>query len=59
MKKLTLQLDDLRVESFETVAEAEVRGTVHGRDDNTAGSVPSCCRTCDGDPTCFTGLCQC
>jgi hypothetical protein len=57
MKKLTLELDDLQVESFETVLEAEVRGTVRGRDDS--GSDPSCCRTCDGDPTCFTGLCQC
>jgi hypothetical protein len=30
MKKLTLEVDDLRVESFETHAGMEERGTVHG-----------------------------
>ncbi|HEX9936645.1 MAG TPA: pinensin family lanthipeptide, partial [Longimicrobium sp.] len=30
MKKLVLEVDDLRVESFETHAGMEERGTVHG-----------------------------
>jgi len=32
MRKLTLQLDALHVDSFETGARDERRGTVHGRD---------------------------
>lgn len=68
MKKITLDLDDLKVESFETTAEAsDAPGTVHGyitRDltlcdqctDSTCGSTcgGSCSPTCTNTcaPTC-------
>jgi hypothetical protein len=46
MKKLRLQLDDLRVDSFATrEAPTENVGTV-------AGHAPSNGRTCPGNPTC-------
>jgi hypothetical protein len=55
MKKLTLDLDDLKVESFETAGTSQ--GTVFGYD---PVSCPTCgqatCSTCQGqytcDPTC-------
>ncbi len=56
MKKLTLDLDLLAVESFATVAEkAEPRGTVHGADSEQPS--PRCtdfktCWTCIGEDTC-------
>ena len=34
MKKLNLHLEDLSVESFETAAAADGRGTVHGHGDS-------------------------
>ena len=43
MKKLTLEVDDLRVESFETHAEMEERGTVHGESLPTR---PLCSKYC-------------
>jgi hypothetical protein len=50
MKKLRLELDELRVESFETVAPARSRGTVRGQDatENTWCGQDSC------DGTCYT-----
>ena len=35
MKKLTLQLDDLSVESFETSTQEQLRGTVRGFGDSS------------------------
>lgn len=50
MKKLTLSLDALRVESFDTSAvRAERDGTVHGHD---GGCDCSCC--CGSNETCRT-----
>jgi hypothetical protein len=54
MDKLKLELDDLRVESFEADA---ARGGVRGQDERPTNSEPSICRTCDGDRTCFTINC--
>jgi hypothetical protein len=58
MKKLTLHLDDLAVESFDTSAVVKERGTVLGEElCSCAGSCPgqtceaTCAFTCD-DPTC-------
>jgi hypothetical protein len=72
MKKLTLNVDHLRVESFEPVAgRAEKRGTVRGMDQEyTAEETcrytcdascrtcydPSCAGTCRG-ATCAYGIC--
>ena len=50
MKKLTLDPETLRVETFEVKKEAEPRGTVHGR-----GS--SAYIACQFD--CFTGRANC
>jgi len=51
MKKLTLNLDDLKVESFETAGSQE--GTVFGYDPI---SCPTCnqptCSTCQGQASC-------
>ena len=52
MKKLTLQLDHLTVESFETSADAPARGTVRGFGDSTGCSYGSpnytgCDYTCE------------
>lgn len=53
MRKITLDLDALAVESFETAADAAERGTVvgHGPTDNGPN--------CDGSiaDACVTGLC--
>ncbi|MFL5540734.1 MAG: hypothetical protein ACJ8J0_17210 [Longimicrobiaceae bacterium] len=49
MDKLKLELDELRVESFEADA---ARGGIRGQDENPTNSEPSICRTCPGDPTC-------
>jgi hypothetical protein len=46
MKKLTLRLDDLQVETFATAGSTrEERGTVEGRNDCT-------CDCCETDATC-------
>lgn len=50
MNRLTLDVDDLRVETFDAdapAAEAAMSGP----------SEPSWCRTCDGDRTCYTINC--
>lgn len=59
MKKLTLDLESLAVESFDTAAGADARGTVHGREatdeyDSCACSLDhdTCKWTCDPD-RCF------
>ena len=59
MKKLSLHLDDLTVESFDTSAPAPARGTVQGHDH----SDPSNCDnsgfcSCNGYP-CDTYTCRC
>jgi hypothetical protein len=48
MKKLTLDLNSLKVQSFATAAAAPNRGTVHGEQQCTC---PTAC-TCPGCPTC-------
>lgn len=73
MKKLSLNLDELEVESFDTHDEQERRGTVLGRDDSEMGSgcdtndvccgantVGGACGTsgnCDDLSVCWGGLC--
>ena len=56
MKKLSLSLDGLRVESFDTVAGGGARGTVnaHGY---TEPDYPSCARTCGASPPPESMLC--
>ncbi|HEU0013399.1 MAG TPA: hypothetical protein VFQ45_06930 [Longimicrobium sp.] len=57
MKKLTLDLDDLRIESFRTTEqEAEERGTVHAHDQCgcsccCTGYTQPCQATCDTSPS--------
>jgi hypothetical protein len=47
MAKLTLELDALLVESFDTAdATAAERGTVHGQEGLFAASKPSCAVSC-------------
>ena len=48
MKKLTLDLNALEVQSFATAPAAPNRGTVHGEQQCTC---PTAC-TCPGCPTC-------
>ncbi len=56
MRKLTLDLERLDVQSFETVGEARAaRGTVRGHDQQTAHG-PRCGDTSIAD-ACVTGLC--
>ena len=48
MKKLSLKLDDLRVDTFQTSGDPERRGTVLGHAPTVNGHTcaPSCPRTC-------------
>jgi hypothetical protein len=47
MKKLSLQMDELRVETFETEAAArDARGTVRGNLDTASCPGVSCAPTC-------------
>jgi hypothetical protein len=48
MKKLSLKLDDLRVDTFQTCAEDGGRGTVAGHAPTVVGNTcaPSCPYTC-------------
>ena len=60
MKKLKLQLDGLRVESFETVKkERAERGTVRGHLDSTCATCPQCAAepyVVNGDPLYAPGI---
>lgn len=49
MKKLSLSLDDLEVDSFQTAGDGQGEGTVFGKEDCTCPTACSCpgCPTCD------------
>jgi len=49
MKKLRLDIEEIRVESFEVADEEPARGTVHGQQP-TVGETCSC--GCSGDDIC-------
>ena len=64
MKKLTLKLDDLRIDSFDTTAAPRAKGTVFGEQctcytDCTCPGCPTCDASCDGscDASC-NGTCD-
>jgi hypothetical protein len=66
MKKMTLSLDALQVESFDTAAGRPARGTVRGHDSDdmaTASNDISCdtCQTCDDSQcdSCWFNTCTC
>jgi hypothetical protein len=42
MKKLKLEIDALKVDSFTTDKKLEMRGTVHGRDETSCGEICTC-----------------
>ncbi|HSU17197.1 hypothetical protein [Longimicrobium sp.] len=56
MRKIRLNPDQLRVESFATRAAAHERGTVRAHDDASGPSCPYAC-TLD-EPTCKGPLCN-
>ena len=59
MKKMTLDVDALRVESFGTVDARGGRGTVLGNDGGcTVSPYPSCVRTCGNQPACTEDVCR-
>lgn len=57
MKKLSLELDALRVESFATAAPGPTRGTVHGQESAAELTDPVFCAT--GDPCSGDSVCVC
>lgn len=61
-RKLSLKLDTLAVESFETRPEGGARGTVRGHDLTPACSIDYCPtefdRTCNGYGTCGIYPCR-
>ncbi len=64
MKKLSLDLNALRVDSFTTANAPTGRGTVAGLANTfstpcgTAGRFSTCAATCSsGDPVCHTDVC--
>jgi hypothetical protein len=62
MRKLALKLDDLRIDSFETMSGPAGKGTVFGEQctcytDCTCPGCPTCDATCGGN-TC-DGTCNC
>jgi hypothetical protein len=60
MKKLTLDLDALRVDSFETDEDGPYRGTVQGQSDTDMHRVcttPTNCETDVSHSTCMAGTC--
>ena len=65
MKKLSLKLDELRVDTFQTTpAERKPRGTVLGQQCTcytacTCPGCPSCDHTCNGANTCVTCVNTC
>ena len=59
MKKMTLDVDALRVEGFETVDARGGRGTVGAHDGGcTVSPYPSCVRTCGNQPACTEDVCR-
>ena len=53
MRKLTLELDDLRVDTFDTTASSRARGTVFGEQctcwtNCTCPGCPTCDASCNG-----------
>jgi hypothetical protein len=56
MRKIKLNLDTLRIDSFATGAQETQRGTVHGR---ATEFVCSWLPTCPGQPTCGQKTCAC
>jgi len=60
MRKLKLGLEELRVDSFDTGAAGEGRGTVHGHVSQFCTRGPVTCDvgyTCDGGYTCAGDTC--
>jgi hypothetical protein len=57
MKKLMLDPEGLRVESFRTAGELEGAGTVQAQS-YTVSPYPSCARTCGASPPADTSLCR-
>jgi hypothetical protein len=58
MKKLALDMDALRVESFDTADVRDGRGTVAGHDGATCTyPCASCVKTCGNPPACTEDLC--
>jgi hypothetical protein len=60
MKKLTLRLDDLRIDSFTTTPAERARGTVFGEQctchtECTCPGCPTCDASCNG--TCYENSC--
>jgi hypothetical protein len=53
MRKLSLDLDAIRVESFETDGTAGSRGTVHGRFAGGDSPLASCVYSCE-DTICYS-----
>jgi hypothetical protein len=59
MKKMTLDVDALRVEGFATVDARGGRGTVGAHGGGcTVSPYPSCVRTCGNQPACTEDLCR-
>ena len=51
MKKLKLQLEDLRIDSFQTTPTEKRKGTVVGKENSILVTCESNCPTCEG--TCW------
>jgi hypothetical protein len=59
MKKMMLDVDALRVTSFETVDARGRRGTVAAHDGGcTVPPYGSCVRTCGNQPACTEDVCR-
>jgi hypothetical protein len=57
MPKIKLNVDTLRVESFDTAVEPSARGTVHARQDVGSNYCASWWHTCAGDYCTWATLC--
>jgi hypothetical protein len=57
MGKLTLDLDQLTVDSFDTAAPAAKKGTVFGEQECTCPTACQTACTCPGCPTCDYSEC--
>ena len=59
MKKMTMDMDALRVESFTTVDARGGRGTVWAQGGGcTVSPYPSCVKTCGAQPACTEDVCR-